>query len=89
MPMMYYYGWSWGGALFMVLSSLFWLGVLGLLLWAAIRWASAFTRTSNAPSEPSAREILARRYARGEIDIATYEDMLAHLQDRAPELSAR
>jgi uncharacterized membrane protein len=91
MPMMYSYGyaWSWGGVLFMVLSTLFWVGVLGLLLWAIMRWTSNSSRTDSLSSEPTAREILARQYARGEIDTATHEDMLVHLHDRESAPVAR
>jgi len=97
MPMMYYGGWNWGGVLFMMLTALFWVILLGVLTWVAIRWAASGgvfgprtssttgTDTRGAPTaqEPSAHEIVARRYARGEIDAATYEEMLAHLERQA------
>ncbi len=82
MPMYYWYGWDWGGALLMVLGMLFWFALLGVLLWAAIRWANRHRISGQQPQGPSAREILEQRYARGEIDAATYDDMRAHLEGR-------
>jgi uncharacterized membrane protein len=87
--MLYYYGWSWSGVLFMILGALFWLGILGLLLWVANRWTSSSTRAGNAQGEPPAHEMLARRFARGEIDTATYEDMLVRIHDRTLEPTSR
>lgn len=66
------------------LSLLPWLAVLGLLAWAALRsWA----RQPVAPqAEPtfgvggtSAAELLRLRYVLGEIDAATFEEMLEHV----------
>jgi putative membrane protein len=78
---------SWGGmALMMVLGNVLWIVLLGLLVWAVIRW---FERRPNGtgsqrPGTPgnglSALEILRQRYARGEIDLATFEQMREHLQ---------
>lgn len=66
---------SWG------LSSLLWLAVLGLIVWAAVRY---FQRTQAParplpPPAPSALELLRQRYVLGEIDLATFETMLQHL----------
>jgi len=66
----YIYNWSWGGFVLMLLSMIFWFGLLGLLIWAIVRWLApghAFTTHT-----PSALEIAQQRYARGEIDEATY-----------------
>lgn len=85
--MMWGYYPSWGGmALMMVLGNVLWIALLGVLVWAVIRW---FERRPNAPGSPrkgspengfSALEILRQRYARGEIDLATFEQMREHLQ---------
>ena len=75
-----------------VLSTLFWLVLIGLTVWALValvRWASQQTRMgSDRPlggttAGPSAEEILRRRFARGEIDAATYERMRERL-DASP-----
>ena len=54
--------------------------------WALIRWlnrsTSLVTRIPTTSSEPSAMEILQRRYARGEIDTATFEQRREHLEAR-------
>lgn len=100
MPMMWGYGydWSWGGVVMMLLSSLIWLAFVGVLLWALMRWiagrSSAGRSTPSGPSfpsGPSALEILNQRYARGEIDQTTFDQMREHLEKaastRQPELT--
>lgn len=83
--MMWGYGWGWPAMLWMVLSSLFWLVLIGIAVWALVRWVSHQTRTGpdhpvdGPPIGPSAEEILRQRYARGEIDAATYEQMRERL----------
>ena len=62
-------------------------GPLIMIAVAAVIWA---IRTGTSPRPPaggpdtdpthSARQILAERYARGEIDTAEYHDRLEHLQ---------
>lgn len=70
----------------MGLGSLFWFLVLGLAIWLLIRWLSGRTTfgVSHAPSPPPsplpALEILRQRYARGEIDTATFENMPERLE---------
>ena len=84
MPMMYGYGygWSWAGLLFMVFSTLFWAGLFALVLWAIVR-AVRGTRSgglfNGGHAQLSALEILQQRYARGEIDAKTYDEMLSRL----------
>ncbi len=82
----YGYGWWWPG---MLLMGLFWIAVLGLIVWAVI---AAVGRRSHVPpgggpggpggpmGGPSAMEVLRQRYARGEIDDATYERMRERLE---------
>lgn len=65
-------GWGWHG---MGLGWLFWIVVIGLVVWLAIMLArSAGGRDVRVPDEParSAREILDERLARGEIDDQEY-----------------
>lgn len=59
---------AWGG-FGMVLAALLWVGLLALMVWGLVRLGNS--RTS--PGEQSAREILRRRYARGEISATEYE----------------
>ena len=58
--------WGWAGMAFM---SLFWIGVIALLVWGVLTVA----RGSGRADSPSPREILDRRLARGEIDETQYE----------------
>jgi putative membrane protein len=81
--MMWGYGFGWGW-LMMGLGTILWIAILVVLVWALIRWLN--TRTSTPPpssgvhSGPTALEILQQRYARGEIDTATYEQMRERLE---------
>ncbi len=80
----------WFNVPFMFLSSLFWLLLIALLIWGLVRWISTqathtqppFTYRPTTPpfQQPSALEILRQRYARGEIDTATYEQMRERLE---------
>jgi putative membrane protein len=84
--MMWGYGFSWGGMTLMMLGmTLFWIVLLAVLAWAVIRWLTTKTTPFATPdtgaqtSAPSAEEILRQRYARGEIDTATFERMREQL----------
>jgi putative membrane protein len=75
----YYPGMAW----LAILGTLFWLVLIGVVVWALVRWVAHLTRTGGSstggPSSPgippSAEEILRQRFARGEIDAATYRAM--------------
>lgn len=80
---MYGYSWSWGGMLLMMLSWVVGFVLLGLLLWALFRWLGVrgpSQTTSTTNTGVSATEILRQRYARGEIDEASYERMRQQLE---------
>ena len=87
--MMWGYGFGWGW-LMMALGTVLWIALLVVLVWALIRWLSSQTSTPTPtlmqmpPSGPSALEILQQRYARGEIDTATFEQMRERLQASNP-----
>jgi uncharacterized membrane protein len=78
MPMMGY-GYSWGGVL---LALLLFTG-LGVLIWALVR-LTGHTPGSGFPltgrTGHTAIEILRQRYAHGEIDTATFEQMRRRLE---------
>jgi putative membrane protein len=79
--MMWGYEYGWGGALAMTLGMLLWFGVLALLIWALMRWITDRTSLSASMRETvSADEFLRQRYARGEIDEATFDRMRDQLQ---------
>lgn len=83
---MWGYGLNWLSMTLMILSSTLWIVVFGVLVWAVIRWLNH--RTTSPPrqthtlpgSGPTAREILSQRYARGEIDATTFEQMRERLE---------
>jgi len=89
--MMWGYGLGWGW-LMMSLGTILWFAILVVLVWALIRWLN--NRTTQVPpppsgmqSEPTALEILQQRYARGENDTETYEQMRERLQTSDPRRS--
>ncbi len=93
--MMWGYEWGWPMFLWMGLGSILWIVALGLLIWALVHWLGGRARTSNfSPMQgppvmqgPSAMEILRQRYARGEIDATTYEQMRERLEASAQPLA--
>jgi putative membrane protein len=84
--MMWGYGFSWGGMFLMMLGTTLWIALIVVLIWALIRWLNRKTTpsvppyTSTPTSGPLALEILNQRYAHGEIDTATYEQMRERLE---------
>ncbi len=78
----------WG--LIPMLGTILWIALLGVLVWALLRWLT----TRNAPIigyhpppplyQPSAVEILRQRYARGEIDDVTFQQMRERLEASMP-----
>jgi putative membrane protein len=83
---MWGYDFGWGGMLLMLLGTLLFLALLAVLIWALARFVTGKTttpvspHTNIAPTAPSALEILRQRYARGEIDTATHEQMRTRLE---------
>jgi len=83
--MLWGYAWGWPMMLMMTLGSLLWIALLALLVWAFVRWLN--NRNGFMPMQQStlsAMEILRQRYARGEIDDATFERMKAQLGENEP-----
>jgi putative membrane protein len=81
---MYWYDHGMGGwgYLFMVLNSIVFWAVLvgaGVLIYRSVRGADAHRRPGT-PTPPPAEQILADRYARGEIDDEEYRRRLGTLR---------
>ncbi len=93
--MMWGYGLNWLSMTLMMLGSTLWIVLLVVLAWAVIRGLNQRTArpTRQAQTLPgsglTAREILRQRYARGEIDATTFEQMWERLEasDNAPQRS--
>ena len=68
------------------LNTVFWVALFIVLAWALLRWISPYILPmvadffDIAPADPSALEILRRRYAAGEIDAVTFEQMRERLE---------
>jgi putative membrane protein len=75
--------WGFG---FWPLFPLVWLGIIVFFCWGIRRWVShrergrAFYATGERPFEANALEILRRRFARGEIDGTTFDQMSERLE---------
>lgn len=78
--MMWGYGFGWGWFM-MMFGGILWIAVLVVLVWALIRWFEKKRPASgtSTPASPSALDILNQRYARGEIDSTTFEQMRERL----------
>jgi putative membrane protein len=73
----------------MAIWSIVWLVVVGVLIWALVRWVSGRTSApGGTASGPSALEILRQRYARGEIDATTFDQMRERLEATGQERGA-
>lgn len=79
----------------MVLSTIFWLALVAIAVWALVRFVVHQTHAASrhdagdVPYGPSAEEILRQRFARGEIDAETFERMRAQLEQEAPRTPVR
>jgi putative membrane protein len=67
---------GWGGLLWLLLYLAILFGFVLLLVWAITR----ITRGDAPSTDPSPREILQLRYARGEITREQYQQMLIDIQ---------
>ncbi len=76
--MMGWYGQGMGFGPWMFMG-LFWLVLLGLIIWAVVRLLPSDRRSARAAESPE--EILDRRFARGEIDLETYQAQRAALSE--------
>lgn len=75
--MMYWgYGSAWGYVLMAVSMAAFWALVIG----AVVLVVRSLDRPRSQPTAPGAEDVLAARYARGEIDETEYRQRLATLQ---------
>ena len=74
------------GMLLSTLSTVLWIAVLLILAWALLKWISPYILPifedmfGEPPGEISALEILRQRYAAGEIDAVTFEQMRERLE---------
>jgi putative membrane protein len=71
-------GWYGGMGWMMVVSSVLGLALIGLVVWVIVRVTSTSQRPDRA-ERPTAREILDRRFASGEIDVETYRAAIREL----------
>lgn len=77
-PMCGGYGMGGGGMMFMWV---FWVVVVGVVLWALLRYSGLVgRRAGDGGRSDGAEAILRKRYARGEIDEATFQHMMEELR---------
>ncbi|SFE29348.1 putative membrane protein [Actinopolyspora alba] len=79
--MMYGYG---PGFVWMLVFSLVWIALVVLIIWAVVRLVQdqRVRRGDPEPRVDEPEEILARRYARGELGTEEYQRMRAELGER-------
>jgi putative membrane protein len=88
--MMWGYGLSWPGMfIMMALGSLLWIALIAVIVWASMSFLNKKGGSTMQSVAPSAMEILRQRYARGEIDSTTFEQMRAQLQESEQERFAQ
>jgi putative membrane protein len=75
--MMYGNDWDWWAWLPMMVAMI---AVLGAIAWAVLRLAA--TQGDGGSRDHDSRQILDARLARGEIDVAEYEDLRRALEGR-------
>lgn len=80
--MMWGYEFGWGPMFVMLVGTALFIALLAVLAWAVIAHLNGRVMPPTPPVAPgpSALEILRQRYARGEIDGDTYEQMRARLE---------
>ncbi len=84
-PWGYGFGW-WPGMLLSALNTVFWVALFIGLAWVLLRWIIPYILPIIAdifgmvPADPSPLEILRQRYAAGEIDADTFEQMRERLE---------
>lgn len=89
------FGFGWLMMLVMLVGLLLGVIVLVLLIWVLVRWLQRSQLGSSSPavpaqvgppgaheSQPTPVDVLRQRYARGEIDTATFEEMQRRLEGR-------
>jgi putative membrane protein len=81
--MMMGYGWGMGPAGW-IFMALFWIVIIGLAVWAVVALLPGNRAGGTARTE-SPREILDRRFARGEIDVDQYRLARTELSENQPE----
>jgi len=78
----WYNGWGGGGLLAMTLMMVFWVALVGIAIWAAVRFVGR--GSASAPTAtPTPRAILDHRLASGEIDAEQYAQMRRLLDGQA------
>jgi putative membrane protein len=73
------------GAAGWLLMAVFWVAVFAIIVWAVLKLFPSRSETTvlAQASTEAPREILDRRLAHGEIDVATYERLSAKLDPRS------
>jgi len=71
-----YGGWGWGG---MLLMGIFWVVVIGLIIWGITRMGRHSYVTHSGQSSNNALDIAKERYAKGEIDQQEFDKLKKNL----------
>ncbi|HYN66223.1 MAG TPA: SHOCT domain-containing protein [Ornithinibacter sp.] len=74
--MMGWYNDGWGGGwLAMALMMVFWIALIGVAIWAAVRLVGSGSKVVGTMATPTPRTVLDHRLASGEIDAEQYAQL--------------
>jgi putative membrane protein len=68
----------------MMLGTLLWIVLMAVLIWALVTWLTRRTTQHLDAARSPAEEILTQRFARGDIDAATFQQMRDQLGSASP-----
>lgn len=68
------YGWGMGAGGWIAMT-IFWVALLALIVWAVVRVFPSGSSRDAGPRPETPEEILDRRFAAGELDAPTYQEM--------------
>ena len=82
--MMGWYDDGWGGGwLAMVLMMFFWIALIGVAIWAAVRFVGSGPAAAGTTATPTPRSMLDHRLASGEIDAEQYAQLRRLLEGQS------
>jgi len=82
--MMGWYNDGWGANWpLMVLMMVFWFALIGVAIWAAVRFAGNGPKTAGTTAAPTPRSVLDHRLASGEIDAEQYAQLRRLLEGQS------
>jgi putative membrane protein len=79
----WYNGWGGGGWLVMALMMVLWIALIGVVIWAAVRFGGTGPAAAGTTATPTPRATLDHRLATGEIDAEQYAQLRRLLEGQS------